>query len=269
MPLGYVPGSHKGLRNAVSHRIFGSRKFSRTIEYKIFRRWLPDQPAQVLDVGAGGGELAHQMALMGHTVTALDFDLGAIKEARSPSVAGVELTVGDATRLPFEDSRFDMVVCNSALEHFPDDERAISEMARVVQKGGTVLVTTDSFPPQTSPFLKLIPSSWRSEGLKDSNNLSSDMQDYHRKKCYVVNYYEAERLVGKFQKHGLEVREWRYYLNGHVSKAIYELHILLKWFDFYNKTSRRMFPLFYPFTYIGSGQPRGYGLAIKAVKNSE
>lgn len=266
MPLGYIPGSHHGFRNDISHRIFGSRKYSRTIEFRIFKSWFPETPVKVLDIGAGVGELASQLSLLGHHVTALDFEFKALKQARSPYVPAMDLVVGDATCLPFRDESFDMIVCNSAIEHFPNDGNAITEMSRVVRKNGTVLVTTDSYPSQSSKWASKIPLSWRRSEFKNPSDLSAAMRDFHSRNCHVVNFYQAESLVEKFEKSGLQVEDWRYYLNGSISKAIYEAHIIVKWLDFYNKLSRRLFPLFFPFTYPGQPEPRGYGLAIRAIK---
>jgi len=221
----------------------------------------------VLDVGSGGGDVSAQLALIGHGVTALDYSYDSLKGDISSQVKGVEFVNGDATCLPFEAESFDVVVCNSALEHFPNDDKALSEMARVAKKGGNILITTDSFPQTTSPWLKRIPSSWRRENMRHCEDLDVKMRQYHQQTCFVVNYYHAESLKKKMEALGLEINEWRYYMNGRVSKAIYELHLLLKWLDFYNKTSRRLFPLFYPFTFGGQTEPRGYGLAVRAVKS--
>lgn len=266
MPLGYIPGSHNGLKNEISHRIFGSRKFSRAIEFRIFESWFPETPVTALDIGAGVGELAFQLALLGHKVTALDFDFRALRQARSPYVPPVDLVVGDATRLPFRNESFDLIVCNSAIEHFPNDKSALSEMSRVVRKSGTVLVTTDSYPSQASKLIEKTPLSWRREEFIKNSDLCSAMRNFHRENCHVVNFYQAEPLINKFEQAGLRVVEWRYYLNGAFSKAIYEAHIVVKWLDFYNALSRRLFPLFFPFTWPGRPEPSGYGLAIRAIK---
>jgi SAM-dependent methyltransferase len=42
----------------------------------------------------------------------------------------------DVSRLPFEDDRFDVVLCNHVLEHVDDDARAMSELFRVMRPGG-------------------------------------------------------------------------------------------------------------------------------------
>ncbi len=44
--------------------------------------------------------------------------------------------------LPFRGASFDAVVCQSALFFFPDLDRALAEMARVVRPGGVVVIQT-------------------------------------------------------------------------------------------------------------------------------
>lgn len=61
---------------------------------------------------------------------------------RRASEKGIEadLRVGDAQNLPFPDSSFDTVVATLALCTIPDDRRAVSEAARVLRSGGSLLL---------------------------------------------------------------------------------------------------------------------------------
>ena len=43
----------------------------------------------------------------------------------------------DICNLPFKDNEFDMILCNHVLEHVDDDLKAMSELYRVLKKGGT------------------------------------------------------------------------------------------------------------------------------------
>jgi SAM-dependent methyltransferase len=47
----------------------------------------------------------------------------------------------DGTRMPFEDGAFDTVVSFQVLEHTPDPEGLLREMARVTKKGGLLILT--------------------------------------------------------------------------------------------------------------------------------
>lgn len=42
----------------------------------------------------------------------------------------------DLCALPFADHSFDVILCNHVLEHIPDDQKALSEMFRVLKPGG-------------------------------------------------------------------------------------------------------------------------------------
>jgi SAM-dependent methyltransferase len=46
----------------------------------------------------------------------------------------------DITSLKFEDEHFDLVICIHVLEHVHDDEKAISEIYRVLKKGGAAIL---------------------------------------------------------------------------------------------------------------------------------
>jgi ubiquinone/menaquinone biosynthesis C-methylase UbiE len=85
-----------------------------------------DTCERVLDVGAGTGELT--AVLREETpgeVVALDADARLLAETTSPRVRG------DATRLPFADDTFDLVVCQALLVNLPDPVAAVREFARV------------------------------------------------------------------------------------------------------------------------------------------
>jgi ubiquinone/menaquinone biosynthesis C-methylase UbiE len=63
----------------------------------------------------------------------------------------VELREGDAQELPFEDGRFDTVLCTFSLCNIPDVERAVAEMKRVLKPGGR-LILVDHVRSSVKPF---------------------------------------------------------------------------------------------------------------------
>lgn len=64
---------------------------------------------------------------------------------------GVDV-VGDIHKLPFEDEKFDIILCTEVLEHLHSPEIAINEMKRVLKKNGTLILTTRFiFPIHDSP----------------------------------------------------------------------------------------------------------------------
>jgi len=46
--------------------------------------------------------------------------------------------VGDIHNLPFKDSSVGAIICKAVLEHTPEPQRAVSEMHRVIRKGGKI-----------------------------------------------------------------------------------------------------------------------------------
>jgi SAM-dependent methyltransferase len=82
---------------------------------------------RILDVGCGTGEFTRVLREeSGATVVGLDADRSLLDRAEA---AGRVL--GDATRLPFRDGAFDLVVCQALLVNLSDPGAAIREFARV------------------------------------------------------------------------------------------------------------------------------------------
>lgn len=95
---------------------------------------------RLLDVACGPGRLSAAASQRGCRVAGIDFAEPMVALARRCCPAG-EFLVGDAENLPFESDRFDSVVCNLGLLHFPDPERAICEARRVLVPGGRYAFT--------------------------------------------------------------------------------------------------------------------------------
>jgi SAM-dependent methyltransferase len=46
----------------------------------------------------------------------------------------------DIQQIPFPENKFDVVICNHVLEHVPDDRKAITEIFRVLKRGGFAIM---------------------------------------------------------------------------------------------------------------------------------
>ncbi len=91
---------------------------------------------RVLDVGSGKGRFARvlQERFPGARITAFD-----LAEAMLRCVpAGIPPCAGSMTALPFRSESFDCAYATESLEHAVDIETAISEMCRVVKRGGRI-----------------------------------------------------------------------------------------------------------------------------------
>lgn len=103
-------------------------------------RILPGE--KVLDVatGSGNGALAAARRAWGNT-TGLDFVPALLERARERAAAErleIEFVEGDAQDLPFEDASFDVVMSIYGVMFAPDQEKAASELLRVVKPGGRI-----------------------------------------------------------------------------------------------------------------------------------
>jgi len=100
---------------------------------------LPGQP--VLDAACGTGRHLAHLAARGRTVIGVDLTPAMLARAKS-KVPTADLRHGDLLALPLENNSVAGAVCALALEHVQDLSRAFSELARVVEPGGWVVVST-------------------------------------------------------------------------------------------------------------------------------
>lgn len=112
----------------------------REILKSVLRRHLASQQGfSILDIGCGAGGNIKILGEFG-SVIGLDVSEEALKFANKHG-AFKELILGDAEHLPFPDGAFGLVSAFDVLEHISDDQKAIREMFRVLQRGGFALIT--------------------------------------------------------------------------------------------------------------------------------
>jgi ubiquinone/menaquinone biosynthesis C-methylase UbiE len=121
----------------------------------------------VLEVSCGHGGGASYLGRTLHpaSYTALDFNASGIAfYKKRHNLPGLEFVQGDAQNLPFPDASFDAVINVEASHIYPDFERFLSEVARVLRPGGDFLYTdfrnrdafTDWEAALTKPPLRLV-----------------------------------------------------------------------------------------------------------------
>ncbi len=99
---------------------------------------------RVLDIACGRGKSSFMVQCMhpGTTVIGIDLLDQNVQVARTlfDRVRGLSYRVGDAMHLDFPDQSFDRVMCLEAAFHFPDRQRFLSEVCRVLRPGGRRVV---------------------------------------------------------------------------------------------------------------------------------
>lgn len=101
-------------------------------------------PRAVLEVAAGTGVVPRALApRLGSDATYVVTDLNPPMleraRARQPEDGRIEWRQADATALPFEDARFDVVLCQFGVMFLPDRVAGYREAARVLRTGGRLL----------------------------------------------------------------------------------------------------------------------------------
>jgi ubiquinone/menaquinone biosynthesis C-methylase UbiE len=100
--------------------------------------------AELLEVAPGPGYFAIALARLGRfRVTALDISRTFVEIAtENARRAGVRVAVhrGDASRMPYPDRAFDLVVCQAAFKNFSRPQAAVDEMYRVLRAGGVARI---------------------------------------------------------------------------------------------------------------------------------
>ena len=99
--------------------------------------WAWAEPRSVLDVGCGEGVLTYEWAekLGDGRIVGIDLDdpkLAAEWQTRRRE--NLEYRVEEATSLSFADDEFDVAAAIEVLEHVPDPEATVAEMARVADR---------------------------------------------------------------------------------------------------------------------------------------
>lgn len=156
----------------------------------------------VLDFGCYDGfivgRLARRFAVRG---VGVDLSSSALDlAAESQRGTGCHFVCSDGLGLPFDSATFDVVVCSEILEHVPDLDGVLSEIARVLKPGGRLYATmpndlADVWPP-LRPICRRV-----------------DQVEGHLRRCTM------DAFIAALERHGLRVDQRQY--RGFAASAIW------------------------------------------------
>ena len=94
----------------------------------------------------------------------------------------------DILDLPFEDESFDVIFCNHVLEHIIDDKKAMSELYRVMKKGGWGILQV--------PMKNSLEKTYEDFTITDPKERQKHFGQYDHVRWYGMDYFERLKSVG-------------------------------------------------------------------------
>ena len=100
----------------------------------------------------------------------------------------------DICKLPFDDSCYDLILCNHVLEHVKDHIQAISELHRVLKKGGTLIAQV--------PIDEKLETTFEDNSITDPNERSRVFGQYDHVRIYGKDFFSFLNQSG-FKSKGI------------------------------------------------------------------
>lgn len=94
----------------------------------------------------------------------------------------------DILDLPFKDEEFDVVFCNHVLEHIVDDQKAMSELYRVMKKGGWGIFQV--------PMKNSLEKSYEDFSITDPKERQKHFGQYDHVRWYGMDFFKRLENAG-------------------------------------------------------------------------
>ena len=128
LPIGNIYDKYAST-NPVEQRMM--RGFMSALDSMLDGASAVGAPKRILEIGVGEGEVMQRLRERYPDVAVTGVDLPDAALVAQWSERGLSCLFGDAIALPFPDDAFDLVLAIEVLEHVPNPERALAELARV------------------------------------------------------------------------------------------------------------------------------------------
>ena len=170
---------------------------------------------RILDLGCGNGSFTTEFAKMANVTRLVGADRAQamLEETRSRTAPAPLLVRNDMCWLPFRPAVFDLVLCSHVLIFASDLARAVSDIARVLQPGGTLVATLSPRGGLRSDLRGMMPAAqWQQFEPLVFGAMTmegEDAVDHERyRNLYAAAGLEAVAVTVSFQIEFPHVEEW-------------------------------------------------------------
>jgi SAM-dependent methyltransferase len=130
-------------------------------------QWLVgDEPADVVDLGAGTGKLTRALVALGHRVVAVE-PLDEMRAQLEAAVPGARAVAGKAESMPLPDGSADVVASAQAFHWFDHDD-AMPEIGRVLRPVGRLALVWNSRDDR-DPWMSRLSAIIGNESIQESD----------------------------------------------------------------------------------------------------
>ncbi len=177
---------------------------------RLVGRYIRKENGAIFDAGCGPGEYLRELAGAGVQLVGMDASevmLGsAVDTLRENGWSGPPpLVRGDIENIPFRDASFSAVICIGVIGYLHRDERAISEMGRLLRPGGHLVLNVRNLNALTSwhysarlKYKYLIRHGWRR--FRECVSLATHTRDGG----WTSRAYDIRRLESLIASNGFE-----------------------------------------------------------------
>ena len=189
------------VRNSIMSADYDTRAFHSRVpfqrywqrkRYDIITGYIADR-MRVLDAGCGSTQILNGAP----QCIGLDIRHAKLRFMRRP---GRRLINASIFALPFQNEKFEVVVCSQVIEHVPDDDSIFRELVRVIEPGGSLILGTPDYGSLSWPIIEKLYAIAQPGGYADEH----------------ITHYTRHSLIKRLRAHGLEVLDHTYICGGEL-----------------------------------------------------
>ena len=147
------------------------------------RMFRPSKGMNILDVGCGTGSHLELYQRYGCNLYGIDLSPSMLEAARARLGDSARLELGDATSMPYEDHKFDLIISMLSLHEMAQQTRSgvLSEMKRVLKDDGRILLI-DFHPGPYQPL-----QGWISKAIIFFSELAAGREHYRNYRQFIAS----------------------------------------------------------------------------------